>query len=138
MEESFLKQFNDEDPYYWSKLVEEARLMNRHVNIKLKLKESKMKFETLEQQLSQSLREASSISNGENFITVVENLQVPIECKNLMIKCHNEANEMPVYGQTLYWLLSYLSNNKKISRDLVDKIFILSLEWPSHIKIDEI
>ena len=57
-----------------------------------------MKFKTLEQQLSQSLREASSMQNSENFITVVKDLKVPIECKNLMIKCHNEANEMPVYG----------------------------------------
>ena len=53
--------------------------------------------------------------------------------QNILISAHNIALEEKVYGETLYLELCNLCNSQHIEEEDIDRIFILSLEWPAEI-----
>ena len=55
---------------------------------------------------------------------------------NSIINSHNGAKEEPIYGETLVNLLMNLEQDKKIEKEDIGRLYVLSLDWPSEYNID--
>lgn len=79
----------------------------------------------------------------ENVVTFDYNLRNYIESidellkeeKNAIRRLHNQADECELYGFNLYSYLQQLARDNKIHSSDVDRIFVLSLNWPTGVKI---
>ena len=76
---------------FYQQIVEEARLVNRHLSIKDKIKTKKLmeinSFNSIEEQLHDSIREAQDLKKSENFLSVVQSLKISAYDKNFIIAC---------------------------------------------------
>ena len=70
----------------------------------------------------------SKTINLKKFLTDLAELSVSE--KNKIIMFHNEASTEKIYGIKLHYYLQQLKSQGKISKQTVDKIYVLSIDWP--------
>ena len=68
-----------------------------------------------------------------NLGEYIKNLDNPIQ--NRIRELHNIADETPAYGIKLYEFLQKMASTGNIDEKEVDKIYILSVNWPNGVKI---
>ena len=71
--------------------------------------------------------------NFNNFKNYLQDLQIDHHRKNRIITEHNRAIDESLYGKGLYSELLTLQEEGKITKEQVDTLFVLSLEWPYDI-----
>lgn len=49
---------------------------------------------------------------------------------NDIIYLHNQGIEDDVYGSRLYMYCTKLANQRKVSKDFPNQIYVLSVDWP--------
>ena len=82
---------------------------------------------SLEQILQKSI---NAFDNGEkeSFEKAVDALDVTGKHKKELIELHNKASTEETYGESLYAKLATM-----FPKDMVDKLYVLSLEYPMMI-----
>ena len=79
------------------------------------------------------------LTKDDNFKEVITRLEtLTNDEKNEVFEMHNEAMNGMVYGIGLVKKLFELLYLSKISSDDVDKMYILSIDWPYQVKIDKL
>ena len=104
-----------------------------------------------EKQFDDIIQYVNSLSNAtknfyENPITSETNFKrsVLLELllskweKNDLIKAHNEADKDQVWGEKLYELLDKYQKEGLITEEVVDQLYIQSIEWLLGIQIEAI
>ena len=82
---------------------------------------------SLEQMLQKSIN-AFDKGEGESFEKAVDDLDVTGKHKEELIALHNKASTEDTYGESLYAKLATM-----FPKDVVDKLYVLSLEYPMMI-----
>lgn len=57
---------------------------------------------------------------------------------NLLIRLHNEATDDWVYGERLHFHLQQLFSMNKIQVQMIDQLYLLSVDWPFDLMVDRI
>ena len=79
------------------------------------------------------------MAKNMNFKKYLVELPVlSIQEKNRIIELHNSASDDEVYGQNLYKYLQQLILDQKLPKGSEDKLYVLSVDWPESIFIENI
>ena len=138
----------DENSPEHKALLKEAQLAKRHVSIQFKLDGIRNKGKGYQldvfDKLEVSIKNLSQIDDKNNFRDTIKSLDLDKDIpphshyfgqsiQNQLIMLHNLAAEEEVYGETLYMKLLELKSQHIICDEDVERLFILSLEWPLDI-----
>ena len=110
---------------------------------RLKQQRRDQDISSLESYMSQLIKEHDQFFRTD-IITSRENLKtVVLEQKNLSVgdireifQYHNSACSDDLYGLRLFWCLMRLQKSGKLDQKEVERIYIMSVDWPIGLQID--